>query len=148
MKTASWVPLAVVGALMLLGSFASLYTAYSKSSGPRDALGPGATVEDVKAWRPDVAIAIRARRATAAAFAAAYAVLFLAVVLGPYRRGDAWSWWALLAAALTLGILIAARVPALGTRLGAGTGLVQLAVVIVALLLDVRRLRHPTPPAA
>ena len=141
MKTASWVLLTIVGVLMLLGGFASLYTAYTDSSGPRDALGPNATVEDVKAWRPEVATAIRARRGTAAAFAAAYAVLFLSVVLGPYRRGDAWSWWALLAAALTLGISIVARVPALGTRAGAGTGLVQLAVVIVALLLDVRRLR-------
>ena len=141
MKTASWVLLAVVGALMLLGSFASLYTAYSAGGATRDALGTGATVQDVEAWRPDVATAIRARRGTAAAFAAAYAVLFLSVVLGPYRRGDAWSWWTLLAAALTLGILAAARVPALGTHAGAGTGLVQLAVVIVALLLDVRRLR-------
>ena len=143
MKKASWVLLTVVGALMLLGSFASLYTAYSHDA--PDPIGPGATVADVEAWRPEVATAIRARRGTAAAFAAAYAVLFLSVVLGPYRRGDAWSWWALLAAALTLGILIAARVPALGTRAGAGTGLVQLAVVIVALLLDVKRLR--TAPA-
>jgi hypothetical protein len=99
------------------------------------------TLEDVAAGRSEVATAIRARRGTAAAFAAAYAVLFLAVVLGPYRRGDAWSSWALLAAALTLGILVMARVPALGTRAGAGTGLSQLVVVIVALLLDVRRLR-------
>jgi hypothetical protein len=90
-----------------------------------------------------VATAIRARRGTAAAFAAAYGVLFLAVVLGPYRRGDAWSWWALLASSVTLAILTAIRVPALGTRAGAGTGLVQLAVVVVALLLDVSRVRAP-----
>jgi hypothetical protein len=68
-------------------------------------------------------------------------VLFLSVVLGPYRRGDTWSWWALLAAALTLGILTMARVPLIGTRAGAGTGLIQLVVVVVALLLDVKRLR-------
>jgi hypothetical protein len=139
MKTASWILLAVVGALMLLGSFASLYTAYS--SGAPDPLTPSISLEDATTGRPEVATAIRARRGTAAAFAAAYAVLFLSVVLGPYRRGDAWSWWALLAAAVTLGILIMARVPALGTRAGAGTGLVQLVVVIVALLLDVRRVR-------
>lgn len=141
MKTASWVLLAIVGVLMVLGGLASAYTAYTDSSGPRDAVGSNATVEDVKAWRPEVATAIRARRGTAAAFAAAYGVLFLSVVLGPYRRGDTSSWWALLAAALTLAILIVARVPALGTRAGAGTGLVQLAVVVVALLLDVSRLR-------
>jgi hypothetical protein len=139
MKTASWILLAVAGALILLGSFASLYTAYI--GGAPDPLTPSISLDDVAAGRPEVATAIRARRGTAAAFAAAYAVLFLSVVLGPYRRGDTWSWWALLAAALTLGILIMARVPLIGTRAGAGTGLVQLAVVIVALLLDVRRVR-------
>ncbi len=139
MKTASWVMLAIVGALMLLGSFASLYTAYSGSA--PDALTPSITLDDAAAGRPEVATAIRGRRGTAAAFAAAYAVLFLAIVLGPYRRGDTWSWWTLLAGALTLGVLIMARVPALGTRAGSGTGLVQLVVVVVALLLDGRRVR-------
>lgn len=145
MKTASWVLLTIVGVLMLLGSIASLYTAYAPGTGSRDALGPHASVQDVEQWRPEIATAIRARRGTAAAFAAAYAVLFLSVVLGPYRRGDTYSWWALLAAALTLGLLIAVRVPALGTRSGAGTGVVQLAVVVVALLLDVRRVRTAGP---
>jgi hypothetical protein len=141
MKTASWVLLAVVGVLTLLGSIGSLFTAYGRGTESRDALGPGASVQDVAAWRPEIATVIRARRGTAASFAAAYAVLFLAVVLGPYRRGDTYSWWALLAAAVTLGVLTALRVPALGTRSGAGTGLIQLAVVAVALLLDVRRVR-------
>jgi hypothetical protein len=139
MKTASWVLLAIVGVLLLLGSFASLYTAYI--GGATDPVTPRISLEEVAAGRPEVATAIRGRRGTAAAFAAAYAVLFLAVVLGPYRRGDTWSWWALLAATLTLGILIMVRVPALGTRAGAGTGLIQLVVVVVALLLDVRRLQ-------
>jgi uncharacterized membrane protein (DUF2068 family) len=139
MRKASWVLLTVVGALILLGSFASLFTAYK--SGAPDAITPSISLEDVAAGRPEVATAIRARRATAAAFAAAYAVLFLSIVLGPYRHGDAWSWWSLLAAAVTLGILIMARVPALGTRAGSATGLIQLVVVVVALLLDVRRVR-------
>lgn len=139
MKTASWVLLAVVGALTLMGSLGSLYVAYS---GARDEFGQGGpTVEDVAAGRDGIATALRARRATAAAFAAAYAVLFLAIVLGPYRRGDAWAWWTLLAGALTLALLAVARVPLLGTRLGAFTGLPLLAGVVIALALDVRRLR-------
>lgn len=141
MKTASWVVLAIVGVLTLLGSFASLYTAYG--TGAPDALTPTVSLDDATAGRPEVATAIRARRGTAAAFAAAYAVLFLSIVLGPYRRGDTWSWWTLLGGALVLAILTAARVPALGTRAGAGTGLAALAVVVVGLLLDVRRLRAP-----
>jgi hypothetical protein len=147
MTKASWILLTLVGVITLLGSLGSLYTAYAPGTSARDDLGRGTSVQDVEAWRPEVAKAIKARRGTAAAFAAAYAVLFLSVVLGPYRRGDAWSWWALLAGAVTLGLLIALRIPALGTRVGAGTGIVQLAVVLVALLLDVRRVRAAPAPA-
>ena len=107
MKTASWVLLAVMGALMLIVSLLSLNIAYS---GSRDEFGQGGpTVDDVRAWNPEVATAIRARRGTAASFAAAYAVLVLAIVLGPYRRGDTWAWWTLLAGAVTLALLLDVR---------------------------------------
>ncbi|HVR72028.1 MAG TPA: hypothetical protein VMT87_14385 [Vicinamibacteria bacterium] len=141
MRTASWVLLAVVGTLILLGGLASTYTAYS---GVEDNLLPGGpTAQDLEAMNPGLANAMRGRRATAAAFALAYAVLFLFVVFVPYRRGEVWSWWAVLVASLTLAAVIVARVPLLDTRLGAGTGLVQLGVVVLALLLDLRRLRPP-----
>ena len=147
MRTASWVLLAVAGALMLLGGLASTFTAYS---GAEDSLLPGGpTVDAVESVHPGLGNALRGRRATAAAFAVAYATLFLFVVLGPYRRGDVWAWWALVAASAALGLVIMLRVPLLGTRLGAATGLIQLAVVLVALLLDVGRLRGPAAaPAA
>ena len=41
--------------------------------------------------RKDLEIALRARRATAAAFATGYSLLFLTIVLVPYRRGDVWA---------------------------------------------------------
>jgi hypothetical protein len=139
LRTASWVVLTLVGALILLGALGSTFVAYTAREDPLMPGGP--TVDAVESVHPGLANALRGRRATAAAFAAAYAVLFLSVVLGPYRRGDAWSWWALLAASAVLGVITMLRVPMLGTRLGAGTGLIQLAVVLVGLLLDVRRLR-------
>ncbi len=147
MRKASWILLVVMGALMLAGSLGSLSVAYS---GARDEFGLGGpTVDDVAAWNPEIATAIRARRGTAASFAAAYAVLFLAIVLGPYRRGDTWAWWALLAGAATLAVLGIVRIPLLGTRLGAFTGAIPLVVTVIALLLDVRRLKAPaTAPAA
>ena len=147
MRRASWILLAVLGALTVAGSLGSLYVAYS---GARDEFGQGgATVDDVAAWNPEIATAIRARRGTAASFAAAYGVLFLAIVLGPYRRGDAWAWWTLLAGAVTLALLGIVRVPLLGTRLGAFTGVLPLVVTVIALLLDVRRLKTAaTVPAA
>ena len=146
MRTVSWVILALVGLAILLGGSASAFLAYRGDPG-NDEFGPGgATVKDVAAWRGDVATAIRARRGTAAAFASAFAVLFLFVVVGPYRRGDAWSWWALLTAMLVLAALLLARVPLLGTRLGAATGAYVFGAAVVGLLLDVGRLR--SRPAA
>ena len=145
MRTASWVLLAVVAVLMLLGGIASTYTAYADVE---DNLLPGGpTVQDLAATNPSLATALRGRRATAAAFALAYGVLLLFTVVVPYRRGEVWAWWGILAASLALALVIMARVPLLDTRLGAGTGLVQLGVVVLALLLDVRRLRPAGAPA-
>ena len=100
--------------------------------------------------RPDVAIAVRARRATAAAYGAGFATLFLAITLGPYRRGDVWAWWALFAGILVVSGLILLRVPLLGIQLGTaaavtGTGtalasIVQLAVAGLGLALGAGRL--------
>jgi hypothetical protein len=139
MRTASWVLLTIVGTLTLLGSLASTWVAYS---GAPDEFGPGGPkLAQVECWNPEIASAIRGRRATAAAFAAAYATLLLFAVLGPYRRGETWCWWAILSASLLLGALTGLRVPLMGTTLGAQAGLIQLVVIVVALLLDVRRLR-------
>jgi hypothetical protein len=76
-------------------------------------------------------------------WAAAWAALFLAVVFGPYRRGDLATWWGILASALVLGAVAGARVIFTGARAGAGEPLVLLVVVLVALLLDVKRLTGP-----
>lgn len=139
MKTASWVLLAIVGVLTLLGGLASTSVAYGSA---RDELRPGVTLEDVAGGRAEVVTALRARRGTAAAFAVTYAVLFLFVVLGPYRRGDTWAWWALLTAALVLAVFTGARIPLLGTQAGAATGAIHFVVVLVGLLLDVGRLKR------
>ena len=141
MRTVSWVLLAVVGVATLFFSLESALVAYRPAS-PRvgqERIGP-ATLAEVAATHEGVETALRARRGTAAAYAAGFGTLFLFVVLGPYRRGDVWSWWALLASTLVLAAVVLLRVPALGTRSGAGTALVQLGLVIVALLLDAGRL--------
>ena len=136
MRTASWVLLALMGLATLGLSLVSASVAYRAAA---DQIGPS-TLDEVAAGRAEVATALRGRRGTAAAYAAAYATLFLFIVLGPYRRGDRGSWWALLAGSLVLAAIAAARIPFLGTRLGTGTAAVPLAIVVVALLLDVRRL--------
>jgi hypothetical protein len=152
MKTSSWVILLVAGALTLLGSLASVGIAYF--SFVEDQIGP-ASLTELSAGRPEVATAVRARRATAGAYGAGFATLFLAIILGPYRRGDVWAWWALLAGMLVVSVLILLRVPFLGINLGAasavtGAGtalssLVQLGVVGLGLALGAGRLRAGGP---
>ena len=137
LRTVSWILLAIVGGLSLLFSLASAYVAYG---GARDEFGRnGPTVADVAEWNPQVAKAISGRRGTAAAYAAGYSLLFLVIVLLPYRQGQLWSWWALLGASVLTSGMMLLRVPLLDHRLGAGTAAVQLALVIVALALGFKR---------
>ena len=146
MKTASWIIVAIVGVLTLVGSIVSLGIAYGSS---RDQIGP-VSLAELAAGRQEVLTAVRARRATAAAYAAGFATLFLTIVLGPYRKGDVWAWWALAAGTIVVSVLILLRIPFLAIRLGApaavtGAGtalgtLVQLMVVGVGLALGAGRL--------
>jgi hypothetical protein len=151
MRKASWIILSVVGVLTMLGSLVSLAVAYTSIP---DQIGP-ATLDELSAGRPDVAVALRARRATAAAYGVGFATLFLSITLGPYRRGEVWAWWALLAGTLVVSGLILLRIPLLGIQLGsaaavtgAGTALsslVQMTVVGLGLALGAERLRAKTP---
>jgi hypothetical protein len=147
MRTASWIVLMIVAVLTLLGSIFSLWLAYSSNE---DQIGP-ASLDELSAGRPEVATALRARRATAAAYAAGFATLFLAITLGPYRRGDVWAWWAILVGTLVVSVSTLLRIPLLGIQLGApaaatGAGtalstLVQLVVVGIGLALGASRFR-------
>jgi hypothetical protein len=143
MKTASWIILTVVGALTLLGAVASLSVAYR---GSQDPIGP-VSLAELTSGQPEAAAALRARRATAAAYAAGFATLFLAITLGPYKRGDVWAWWALLLGTVVMSALSLLRVPFIGTRAGAGAALITLVVVGLGLALDAGRLKAPAPPA-
>jgi hypothetical protein len=104
----------------------------------------GTSVTEVAAGRPAILTALRGIRGTSAAYGAGFAVLFLATVLGPYRRGDKGAWWAVLLAAVTIVAIASARVPFLGIPVGqggSGPALILGAMVLIGLLLDVRRLR-------
>ena len=103
----------------------------------------GVSIGEIASGRDAVLEGLRGSRGTAAAWGAAWAALFLAVVLGPYRRGDVATWWGILASVLALGAVVGARVLFLKSQAGTGTALVILVVVLVALLLDVKRLTGP-----
>ena len=53
-------------------------------------------------------------------FGAGYGLLFLIIALVPYRRGDVWAWWAILAGTIVTCSIILLRNPVLGTNLGLG----------------------------
>ncbi|PYQ11937.1 MAG: hypothetical protein DMF80_20095 [Acidobacteria bacterium] len=143
MKTASWILIAIAAGLTLLGGLVSLGVAYGST---RDQIGP-ASLGELSGASPGVGTAVRARRATAAAYAAGFGTLLLAITLGPYRRGDLWAWWAILAGVVVESVLSMLRVPFLGTRARAGPALLQLVVVGVGLALGAGRLRGADPPS-
>jgi hypothetical protein len=140
MKKASWILLTVLGVAITLLSLVSAARAYRTS----DDYGIGSSrVSRLASGDADVANALRGIRGTSAAYAAAFGVLFLAVVLGPYRRGDVWAWKALLVAGLTAFVLVLLRVPFLGTQLGVSGAITQVGLLVLGLLLDIGRLRGP-----
>lgn len=138
MKKASWILLAVGGVAITLLSLVSAVHAYRTND--NYAIG-GLRMSKVAGGDADVATALRGIRGTSAAYGAAYGVLMLAIVLGPYRRGDVWAWKALLVAGLTQFVLVLLRIPLLGTQLGFAPAAEQVSILVVGLLLDVGRLK-------
>jgi hypothetical protein len=136
LRTVSWVMLTALGAFVLFVSLVSAYIAYRGNYG----IG-GTAVGAVAAGRQEVLLALRGIRGTSAAYAAGYAVLFLSIVLGPYKRGETWAWWSLLGALVVPCVLVVLRVPLVGAHLGVSPALQQCGVGVAALLLDVSRLR-------
>jgi hypothetical protein len=131
----------VVGALVLTASLISSWIAYRTES---DQIA-GKKLSELSGGNAEVLTALKARRGTAAAYTGGFATLFLSIVVGPYRRGSTWAWWALLEGALVAAILSAARIPTLGTMAGAIPAGILLGAVIVGLLLDMGRLGKPSP---
>lgn len=143
MKTVSWIILLLVGVLVLAGSLESANIAYRPH---RERIG-GVELSHLAAGNARVEAALKARRGTAAAFAAGFATLFLFIVMGPYRRNDRGSWWAILVGTLVVTVLVLLRQPALGIgprSPGGGTSLevlVLLGAVALGLAFGAGRFR-------
>ena len=131
MKMASLIVLALVGVLTFLGSLASANYAYFQKQEP----SVSTQMTQSKAEEPDFATAQRARRGTAASFAAGFAALFLMIVLGPYRKGDRWAWWAILTGTLVVTIMVLLRMPFLGTTFSGPQGAAGRGTVIEVLIM-------------
>jgi hypothetical protein len=140
MRMASWILLIVVAVLIMLGGLLSAGVAYF---GPadNDIYDAPTSLADLGV-SPETAQALRGRRGTAAAFAAGFATFLFLTALGPYRKGDTWAWWSILCSTAVVACIIALRLPTIGSSLGAGTGGLILGAVIIALLLDIQRLKR------
>jgi hypothetical protein len=141
LRTASWVLLAGLGGFSLFVSLVSAFLAYLGNY----PVG-GMPVAEVAGGREGLLTALRGIRGTSAAFGAAFAVLLLGTVLGPYRRGDTGAWWTILLATLAMALIVLARIPTLGVALGQGgtpAAYTLGGLILLALLLDVRRLSQP-----
>lgn len=133
MRTVSWILLTIVAVLILLGSLGSFTIAYFGAASS-DIITNSVSLQDLEI-SPQAATALRGRRGTAAAFGLGYATLLLFIILGPYRKGAVWAWWAVLTSILVLCAVILLRIIALGTFQGAATAGLILLVTIPALLL-------------
>lgn len=134
---ASWILLLALAALVAFFSITSTVNAFRR--GP-DMLTPNYSVAELAGANSEAAMAIRGRRVTAATWALAYAVLLGLVVLVPYRRGERWAWWAILASIGIAQLLSVARVAALDLNQGAAASGILLAVVLLALLAGAPRM--------
>ena len=141
---ASWLILLVVTAGLFFGSFSSLRVAYF---GAQDGLTQTVGLEKIQEIGGEEAVkAFKGRRATAATWAVGYALLMLIIVLGPYRRGERWAWWALLVSMGLAQVLSLARAPLLGTSQGLNAAGIILAFTLLGLLAGAPRL-FAKPPA-
>lgn len=139
---ASWVILLILSIGIAFSSSASLSVAYFS---PTDTLGPNAvTLDQIRAaggeHGEEAVKAFRGRRATAATWALGAALLSIAVVLIPYRRGERWAWWALLAGIGISQFLSLARAIFLGTTFGTAAPAIILAILLLGLLAGTPRI--------
>lgn len=135
---ASWVILLVVSGAIILFSAESLWITYT---GGQDGLTGAYTLTQIGEQGGEEAVkAFRGRRATAATWALGYALLAIAVIWIPYRRGEKWAWWALLASLGLSQFLSLGRAVMLATTAGTTTPAVLLAFVLLGLLAGAPRL--------
>lgn len=134
----SWIVLLTLSVLITLGSLGSLGNAYF---GARDNLTATVGLEEINTIGGEAAVdAVKGRRATAATWAFGCGMLSIFVVLIPYRRGERWSWWALLIAIGLSQLLSMARALTLGTTVGAGSAGLIFGLLVLGLLAGAPRM--------
>ena len=143
-----WLFVVSVALLLLLAAsiaFLSVTSAMGSLTRGQDQLAPGYTLTQLNTISPEAAEATRGRRVTASAWALGYALLLAIVVFVPYRRGERWAWYAVLASVLVPQLLSIARIPMLGMFQGANTSIIVLVIAGLALAAGAPRMFAKAP---
>ncbi len=135
--TIGWVMLLILGLLMVLGGLESLVFAYR---GGNEALA-GISLQELAKISPELPVALRGRRATAASLAMTGGMLIAWIAATAYRRGEKWALWALLSAVGLGAVLSVLRISTLGTRAGTSTAAFTLVWLILALAISYRDMK-------
>jgi hypothetical protein len=132
-----WLMLLALGILMTLGGLQSLMVAYRSGN---QALA-GVSMQDLAKVSPELPVALRGRRATAASLAITCGILISWLAAAPYRRGEKWVRWALLSAVGLGALLSMLRISALGAKAGTAGPAISLIWLILALAISYRDLK-------
>ena len=133
----AWIVLLILGILMSVAGLGSLAEAYRGKS----PFLAGVTYEQLASLNPDIPNMLRGRRATAASLGVTCGLLLCFIAATAFRRGEKWTWYALLSAFGLGSILSILRIPLLGYRPGAEAGGFVLAILLIMLAISFRDFR-------
>jgi hypothetical protein len=130
----AWIVLLLLGILMSVAGLGSLAEAYRG----RSPFLAGVSYEQLASLNPEIPNMLRGRRATAASLGVTSGMLLCWISATAFRRGEKWSWYALLSAFGLGSILSILRIPMLGYRSGAEVGGFVLAIMLILLAISFR----------
>lgn len=135
--TASWVVLLLLSVAMCALSLVSAARPLRRAP---DGITANYSIEQLDGTNHEAADALRGRRLTAAAWAVGCGLFVGFIVLGPYRRGERWAWWALLVSIGAVSLVSLARIPIMGISQGTAGYVTIFVVLMIGLLAGAPRM--------
>ncbi len=135
--TIAWVILLLMGLLMILGGAGSMYVGFSGG----DEVIAGMPAHTLAQTNPELPLALRGRRITAAAYALTCGVLISFIAVTAFRGRQKWAWYALLCSVGLGSVLSTLRAPLMDYKPGMQVSGITLIVLLIALAISYRDFR-------
>ena len=135
--TIAWVILLLMGLLMILGAAASMYVGFSGG----DEVIAGMPSHALAQTNPELPLALRGRRITAACYALTCGVLISWIAVTAFRGRQKWAWYALLCSVGLGSVLSTLRAPLMDYKPGMQVSGITLIVLLIALAISYRDFR-------